>query len=97
MTWRRGSVVRLDQSIDSQGGKIGTEFPCTRFILHSSSVDEGRAFRNVDGVVERAVGCRACVCLCSKFVSTWVLAFVLRIAVLEVLVFAFGITECRTV
>ena len=47
VAWRRGSVVRLDQSIDSQGGKIGTEFACRRFIFNSSSVDEGRVCRNV--------------------------------------------------
>ena len=46
MAWRRGSVVRLDQSIDSQGGKIGIEFACSRFIFNSSSVDEGRECRN---------------------------------------------------
>jgi hypothetical protein len=47
VAWRRGSVVGLDQSIDSQGGKIGAEFACRRFIFSGDSAGEGRVCRNV--------------------------------------------------
>ena len=62
MTWRRGSVVPLEQSIDSQGGKIGAEFVCKK--IHFTVWTKDDRIEERCSIVERAVGCRARVCVC---------------------------------